>query len=562
MIRTIGIFLLLCVASLPIQAETMPNLLRAVDQERMNHWVDSVFDSMSFEERVGQLFMVVADPKSDTRNMNKIMRYVNEIKAGGILFSKGDPLTQAEVTNRVQKASRVPMLVALDGEWGLSMRLNGTTRFPKNMMLGAIEDNALMEAYGEEVARQCREMGIHINFAPVIDVNSNVNNPVIGLRSYGENPAAVAEKGIAYARGLEHGGIISVSKHFPGHGDTSEDSHKTLPVIRHDWDRLDSVELFPFKQYIAEGFSGIMTGHLYVTALDKGRTPTSFSKATVTDLLRDTYDFQGLCFTDALQMKGATTKRRDNPSVKALLAGNDVVLAPAAPINDFTAVKEAIEDGTLSLEEMESKCLKILRYKYVAGLNEYKPIDTQGLSQRLNSPHAAWMAARLNAEAITLLKNEDDIVPLKGLGKKKIALLNIGGSRDSEFEKMLCNYDSIACFEILRSSTAAQIQRVYNRLQKYDVIICGVHTVRIPESYALRKLAENKELIYAFFTLPYACKDYKRSIGHAKAVVMAYEDTPLAQEYAAQTIYGGIGAKGKLPVSIPNLYYAGTGIFT
>ena len=560
--RQIGILLLCCISLLSSGAQTVPNLYRAVDQEKMNHWVDSVFDAMSYDERIGQLFMVIANPKSDNRNMQRLMRYVNDIKIGGILFHKGDPVTQAEVTNRLQKASRIPMLVSLDGEWGLSMRLSGTTRFPKNMMLGAIEDNALIEEYGKEVGRQCREMGIHINFAPDMDVNSNVDNPVIGLRSFGENPEAVAEKGIAYARGLESTGILSVSKHFPGHGDTSEDSHETLPVVRHNRARLDSVELLPFKRYIYDGFAGIMTGHLYVPALDKSHKPASFSKAVVTDLLQKELGFQGLCFTDALAMKGASTKKTDNPSVKALLAGNDILLAPAAPINDFTAVKEAIEEGVLDLEAIEAKCLKILRYKYIAGLNAYKPVETKGLSKRLNSPHAAWMAAKLNSEAITVLKNEDTILPLKQLNKKKIAALSIGDGVGNEFQKMLGEYDSIACFSIGRRSTAAQVQQVYNKLQKYDVIICGVHTIRIPESLALRQLAAKKELVYAFFTLPYACKEYKKSIEKAKAVVLAYEGTPLAQEYAAQVIFGGIAAKGKLPVSIPGLYYAGTGVFT
>lgn len=560
--RQIGILLLCCISLLSSGAQTVPNLYRAVDQEKMNHWVDSVFDAMSYDERIGQLFMVIANPKSDNRNMQRLMRYVNDIKIGGILFHKGDPVTQAEVTNRLQKASRIPMLVSLDGEWGLSMRLSGTTRFPKNMMLGAIEDNALIEEYGKEVGRQCREMGIHINFAPDMDVNSNVDNPVIGLRSFGENPEAVSEKGIAYARGLENTGILSVSKHFPGHGDTSEDSHETLPVVRHNRARLDSVELLPFKRYIYDGFGGIMTGHLYVPALDKSHKPASFSKAVVTDLLQKELGFQGLCFTDALAMKGASTKKTDNPSVKALLAGNDILLAPAAPINDFTAVKEAIEEGVLDLEAIEAKCLKILRYKYIAGLNAYKPVETKGLSKRLNSPHAAWMAAKLNSEAITVLKNEDTILPLKQLNKKKIAALSIGDGVGNEFQKMLGEYDSIACFSIGRRSTATQVQQVYNKLQKYDVIICGVHTIRIPESLALRQLAAKKELVYTFFTLPYACKEYKKSIEKAKAVVLAYEGTPLAQEYAAQVIFGGIAAKGKLPVSIPGLYYAGTGIFT
>lgn len=551
-----------CLWALSCMAQGLPNLYRTVDERKMNQWVDSVFDAMSYDERIGQLFMVIAKPESDNRNMQRLSRYINEIKIGGVLFHKGDPVTQVEVTNRLQKASRVPLLVSLDGEWGLSMRLSGTTRFPKNMMLGAIEDNQLIEEYGKEVGRQCREMGIHINFAPDIDVNSNVDNPVIGIRSFGEDPDAVAEKGVAYARGLESVGVISVAKHFPGHGDTSEDSHETLPVVRHSRSRLDSVELLPFKHYINSGFAGVMTGHLFVPALDKNHVPASLSRTVVTDLLQKEFGFQGLCFTDALAMKGASTKKSDNPSVKALLAGNDILLAPAAPINDFTAVKEAIDEGILDLEEIEAKCLKILRYKYIAGLNQYRPVQVKGLSSRLNAPHASWMAAKLNAEAITVLKNEDDILPLKQLDKKKIAALSIGDVIGNEFQSMLNRYDTVACFSIGRSSTAAQVQQVYNQLAKYDLIICGIHTIRIPESQAFKQMVANKKAILAFFTLPYACKEYKASIQKAKGVVLAYEGTPMAQEYAAQVIFGGIAAKGKLPVSIPGLYYSGTGLFT
>lgn len=238
------------------------------------------------------------------------------------------------------------------------------------------------------------------------------------------------------------------------------------------------------------------------------------------------------------------------------------MLAPAAPINDFTAVKEAIDEGILNIEDIEAKCIKILQYKYITGLNNYRPIETKGLSKRLNSPHAAWLAAKLNAEAITLLKNEDNIVPVRQLDKKKIATLSIGASAGNEFQEILGRYDSVACFSISRNSTAAQIQNVYKQLEKYDVIICGVHTVRIPESQLLRGLATKKEVIYAFFTLPYFCKEYKSSILKAKAVIMGYEGTPLAQEYAAQVIFGGVPAKGKLPVTIPGLFHAGSGIFT
>ncbi|MDR1402550.1 MAG: serine hydrolase [Tannerellaceae bacterium] len=552
-----------CLLALSATAQTETNLFRAVDKSQMNQWVDSVFDTMSLDERIGQLFMVIANPAADTRNMQKLTRYINEIKVGGILFAKGDPQTQAEVTNRLQKASRVPLFIALDGEWGLSMRLSGTTRFPRNMTLGAIENDTLIEAYGKETGRQCKEMGIQINFAPALDVNSNMANPVIGNRAFGEDPDLVADKGRAYSKGLESAGIIPVAKHFPGHGDTADDSHHTLPVIHHNRARLDSVELLPFKKYISDGYAGIMTSHLYVPALDNTKDrPATFSKPIVTDLLQKEFGFQGLLFTDALAMKGASVKEDENISVKALQAGNDILVSSATPITDFEAVKEALKKGALNVKDIEQRVLKILQYKYIAGLADYKPVQTKGLLDRINTPHAAWLAAKLNEEGITLVKNASGYIPLKELDKKKIAVISLGDSEGNEFQKTLNRYDAVSFFSLGRNAKDAEQKKIYARLETFDLIICGIHTVRIPESELLRKLTEKKDVILTFFTQPYFSKDYKKSVDKAKAVIMAYETSPPAQKYAAQLIFGGIAAKGKLPISIPSLYFAGTGIFT
>lgn len=555
--------LVFCVVSFCLSAQVEPVLFAAADKVKMNAWVDSVFNSMNNEERIGQLFMVVVDPKSDAKNMQKVQDYIRTSKIGGVLFQKGDPVMQADVTNRIQQLSRVPLFIALDGEWGLSMRLSGTTRFPKNMMLGAIEDISLIEAYGKEVARQCKEMGIHINFAPSLDVNSNVNNPVIGLRSFGEDPDAVAEKGIAYARGLESLGVISFAKHFPGHGDTAEDSHHTLPSIHRSKAMLDSVELFPFRKYINERFAGVMTAHLYVSALDQTKNrAVSMSKPVITQFLKKELGFTGLCITDALAMKGATPADAQSASVEALLAGNDIALAPLSLTKEVDAVKKALKEGVLKQSEVDEKCRKILQYKYIAGLNKYRPIELKGLSERLNTPHAAWLATRLNADAVTVLKNEGDCIPLKGLAKKKIAALSIGDPFNNEFLAMVNRYDKVTHYKITRQTGEPEIQRIVKELDKYDVVICGIYTVRIKEHAALKQLAEKKEFIYAFYTLPYFCREYRQSIRSANAVIMAYEGTPLAQEAVAQVIFGGMAAKGKLAVSIPDMYYAGTGVFT
>ena len=551
--------LLLCTST---QAQVTPNLYSSTDERKMLHWVDSVFDRMTEEERIGQLFMIIADPSTESRNINMLVRLINEQKIGGILFQRGDPELQVMVTNRVQREARVPLLIALDGEWGLSMRLSNTTRFPKNMMLGAISDNDLIEQYGEEVGRQCREMGIHVNFAPDVDVNSNAKNPVIGIRSFGENPEEVARKAIAYSRGLEKAGIIAVAKHFPGHGDTQSDSHHLLPVINHNIDRLKDVELYPFERYIRSGFAGIMVAHLDIPALGTRGRPSSFSHEVVTELLRDRMGFRGLCFTDGLAMKGAVTGKNESISVLALKAGNDILVGPVNIGSEFEAVKNAVKKKELSQSDIERKCRKILCYKYIAGLNNFSPIQVKNLHERLNTPHADWVNARLNAEAITIIKNNEDIIPLKQLNNKRIAAISFGGNDNSDFHNMLKRYGDVDCYNISDGTENSNGVNVYSKLKNYDVVICGIYNIKAKDSRELQNLASEKELIYVFFTVPYKCSDFGVSSANANAIIIAYEPTAYAESFAAQAIFGGIPVKGSLPVSIPDMFMAGTGIHT
>jgi beta-glucosidase-like glycosyl hydrolase/CubicO group peptidase (beta-lactamase class C family) len=543
-------------------AQVKPGLFATVDEEAMNRWVDSVFNGMTEDERIGQLFMVIAAPVNETRNVARLTKLVHEQKIGGILFQRGDPESQAGVMNRLQKEARIPLLIASDGEWGLSMRLNRTTRFPKNMMAGAITDLELIERYGEEVGRQCREMGIHVNFAPVVDVNSNAANPVIGIRSFGEDPEAVARRAIAYARGLEKAGIISVAKHFPGHGDTDQDSHHRLPVIRHDRQRLDSVELHPFEQYIKCGFSGVMVAHLNVPVLGTQGRPSSFSREVTTELLRDQMGFRGLCFTDGLAMKGAVTGKHESAAVEALKAGNDVLVGPIYPEKEFDAVKKAVRRKELSRTELDSCCYRILRYKYVAGLNDVKRISPASLAERLHTPYSEWLNARLNAEAITLVKNEDELIPLKQLNKKRIAAVSFGGAADHAFHRMLKRYAEVDCYTISHEPEDAEKKSLCDKLDRYDLIIGSVHSAKAADFPELSDLALKKELILTFFTVPYRCAMFRNTIENAQAVLLAYEATSLSESYAAQAIFGGIATRGVLAVNIPDLFAAGTGFRT
>jgi beta-glucosidase-like glycosyl hydrolase len=359
-----AIIIILSIIYLETQAQTSPALYSTVDPIAMRQWVDSIFDTMTMDEKIGQLFMITVDPRSSYHSQT--IENIKRQKIGGILFSGGKLDEEAESINLYQENSRIPLFISFDGEWGLSMRLkDDAPRFPKNIMIGAIRNNELIRLYGEEIGRECNELGVQINFAPVLDVNVNPNNPVINIRSFGENPVVVAEKGIAYAQGLEERNVISVGKHFPGHGDTATDSHLTLPQINHDRARLDSVELYPFIKYTQAGLSGIMTGHLSVPALDgTAGLPTSLSSKVVTGLLTNSLSFQGLKITDALVMKGVARKKK-SVCVEALLAGNDILLSPEKPLVEFTAVKKAVESGIIPVKTIEEKCLKILSYKYI-----------------------------------------------------------------------------------------------------------------------------------------------------------------------------------------------------
>ena len=328
--RNVLLFISLCVVGCVMTyAQQMPGLLQKgkADTQDCKAWVDEQLSEMSLKEKIGQLFIHTVAPLQTQRNKNNIYAAIKEYKVGGLLFSGGQLSDQVLLTNYAQSLAEVPLLITFDGEWGLAMRLKGTPRFPRNRVLGCIQDNELLYEYGKEVARQCKEIGVQINFAPVADVDINPRNPVINTRSFGGDPKNVAQKVVAYSRGLEDGGVLSVAKHFPGHGDTEVDSHKALPVLNFDRARLDSIELFPFKEAVKAGLGGMMVGHLQVPVIEPiGGLPSSLSRNVVYDLLTDELAFKGLIFTDALAMKGVAGN--GNVSLQALKAGNDMVLSP------------------------------------------------------------------------------------------------------------------------------------------------------------------------------------------------------------------------------------------
>lgn len=534
---------------------------KALQNKDCRHWVDSIMDKLSFKEKVGQLFIYTIAPVDTKRNLELLREAVDTYKVGGLLFSGGKMQTQVDLTNRAQKQAKVPVMITFDGEWGLAMRLRGTPIFPRNMVLGCIRDNQLIYEYGSEVARQCRQIGVQVNFAPVADVNINPKNPVINTRSFGEDPIQVADKVIAYASGLEGGGVLSVCKHFPGHGDTDVDSHKALPVLPFTRERLDSVELYPFKKAIRAGLGGMMVGHLQVPVIEPiGGLPSSLSRNVVYDLLTDELAFKGLIFTDALAMKGVSGN--GYVSLQALKAGNDMVLAPRNLKEEIPAVLEAVEKGELTKEDIENKCRKVLTYKYVLGLKKKPHIQLSGLEQRINSPQTRDLIRRLNLAAITVLNNKNHILPLHADKEQTIALLEVGKPGDTEIlAKQMSRYTSLARFRLRPNQTEEENQRLRDSLATYKRIVVAVSEQRLaPYHSFFTKFAPESPAIYLFFTPGKMMLQIHRAVSHASAVVLGHSHTSDVQRQVADILFAKATADGRLSASVGGLFPTGAGV--
>ena len=452
-------------------------------------------------------------------------------------------------------------MMTFDGEWGLAMRLRGTPAFPRNMVLGCIQDNRLIYEYGREVARQCWHIGVQVNFAPVADVNINPKNPVINTRSFGEDPKQVAAKVIAYATGLEGGGVLSVSKHFPGHGDTDVDSHKALPLLPFTRERLDSVELYPFKKAIRAGVSGMMVGHLQVPVIEpKSGLPSSLSRKVVTDLLKDELGFKGLIFTDALAMQGVAGN--GNVSLQALKAGNDMVLAPRNLKAEISAVLAAIEKGEISKEDIESKCRKVLTYKYALGLSQKPHIRLSGLEQRIDSPQTRDLLRRLNLAAITVLSNKNNVLPMHAGIEQKIALLEVGKSGETDtLAGRLSGYTSLKRFRLRPNQTEAENRKIRDSLSAYSRIIVAISESKLaPYQSFFTKFAPESPVIYLFFTPGKSLLQIQRAVGNASSVVLAHSDGTDVQRQVADVLFAKATADGRLSASLGALFSTGAGV--
>ena len=542
--------------------------LRTDDYYAQEKWVDSILISMTVDQKMGQLFMIQAYSNLDTVHENKIKEMIQKYHVGNLIFMQGTPSKQVKLTNTYQSLSKIPLMIGFDGEWGLDMRLQNTYRFPWNMTLGAIQDNTLIRRFGEHLGRHAKRVGIHVNFAPVVDINTNPLNPIIGNRSFGENKHNVTQKAIAFSQGMQGEGVLANAKHFPGHGDTATDSHLKLPVLTFDRQRLDSVELYPYKRVFDAGMASVMTAHLSIPVLESNpKLPTSLSPSVVTDLLKEELGFLGLIFTDGLNMKGAADYSSSAEiDLAAVLAGNDVLLIPQDVPATISLMKNSIQTGVLSPERIDESVRKILLAKYKVGLHLHKPIDTLNLVKDLNTIEDEVLHRELVKNSITIIKNKKNILPIEDLKKhKKIAYVALGDDNGDQF------LDALAKYSKIHKVDSNNLNEVIDTLEDFDLVVVGFHKSNAhpwkPYEFSnqelvwLHEIARKNKTILAVFASPYSLLNIK-SFTNLEAVLVAYQNSEIAQEITAQTIFGAIEASGKLPISIKNEFPEGTGIIT
>ncbi|MEJ6791481.1 MAG: glycoside hydrolase family 3 N-terminal domain-containing protein [Lacinutrix sp.] len=578
--RKLFLLLILYLVSTVFYAQETTNPLLAKDVEGQKKWVDSVYTSLTLKEKIAQLYMVQVFSSQTEAEKSKILDLIKTNKIGGLIYSKGGPYRQAKLNNELQAASQIPMLIGMDAEWGLSMRLDSTYAFPWNMTLGAIKDNSLIEETGRQLGEHCKRLGVHFNFAPVVDINTNPKNPIIGNRSFGEDRDNVTNKSAAFMKGMQSAGVLANAKHFPGHGDTEVDSHETLPTVAFTAKRIDSVELYPYKTLIKEGLSSVMVAHLSIPSLEPRQDyPSSISKNIVTTILKERLGFKGLIFTDALTMKGASDfvfegldgntedskNTIGNIDLAAFLAGNDVILMSVDVTSGIEKLENAFNKGVITEERLAHSVKKVLQAKYKVGLNNYKPISKHNLSEDLNRLYDDILYEKLMEAAITIARDSTKILPLRHLETKKIAYVKLGDDNGSIFLKTLKKYAQV------HEIKADKLSDLITKLQNYNTVIVGFHKSNDNpwKSYQfsdqeltwLYEIARTNTVILDVFAMPYALIDLQ-TITNIESVVVSYQNSEIAQESSAEIIFGALAAKGYLPVSAGPNFKLGSGLQT
>jgi len=560
------IVILLLLSNLLIgQNNNDPLLAKNITDQQQ--WVDSIYGSMTLKEKVGQLYMLQVFSNQDAATKAATVKLIKDNHIGGLIYSKGGPVRQAKLNNELQSVSKLPLLIGMDAEWGLSMRLDSTYAFPWNMTLGAIKDTKLIERVGKHIGEHCKRVGVHFNFAPVVDINTNPNNPIIGNRSFGEDRDQVTLQSMAFMKGMQSAGVLANAKHFPGHGDTDSDSHKTLPTISFNEKRIDSIELYPYRELIKEGLSSVMVAHLNVPSLEpRDGYPSSLSEHIVTDILKDSLGFNGLIFTDALNMKGASNFAKSGDiDLAAFKAGNDVLLISENIPVGISKIMTAYEKEEITEERLSHSVKKILKAKYKVGLNNFKPIGIANLVEDLNRLEDDILYEELIENALTVIKNQDNLLPLRKLEDKKIAYVKLGDAKGDVFLSELKKYTKV------HEVKANKLDDLLIKLKNYNTVIVGFHKsnaspwktykFKNKELVWLQEIARTNTVLLSVFAKPYALLDLKTTT-NINNITIAYQNSDIAQQKAAQLIFGAIGAKGQLPVSSGNDFKLGVGINT
>ncbi len=534
-------------------------------------WVDSVFEAMTFEDKIGQLFIIRAHSDLGDEHEKSVLNQIKKYKIGGLCFFQGTPEKQAALTAAYQSQSDIPLLVTTDAEWGIGMRFKEDgLSFPRQLMLGAIQDNKEIEMMGYAIGNQLKALGVHVNFAPVADINTNPLNPVIGSRSFGEDKDNVAAKSISYMKGLQAAGVSTSGKHFPGHGDTDMDSHYDLPVLNYSMDRLRSIELYPFQKLIDAGLQGMMVAHLHVPAIDP--TPnisTTLSPKAIKDLLKNEMGFQGLIYTDGLEMHGVTKHfKSDEVAVMAIQAGNDLLLLPEDIDLAFSGLKAAFKQKKIDISLLNSTVRRILEAKYKLRLDTLELPDPAYAKKMAFDPYAIGIKHLLIEKAITVAQNKRALIPMVNLTEPNIATLAIGSKAQTPFQERLDNYFQADHFHAEHNLNGLDEKTLLKDLKKYNRVIISLHNLNtsVAKNFGLSNaelsliqlINRQNEVILVVFGSPYSLK-YFENIDH---VLMAYEDLPEIEDITAQGLVGVFGFSGKLPITASNIYPLGHGYST
>lgn len=532
------------------------------------HWVDSIMSRMTVDQKIGQLLMPYAyagGRRGD--NTEELMEWIEKYHIGGIMIGGGKPHTYVNWINRYQEKSEIPLIISIDGEWGAAMRVDSLMSYPWNMTLGAVNDQELIYRIGQSMGLQCKRMGININFAPVVDVNVNSNNPIVGNRSFGSDRDIVTSRAVSIAMGMQSVGVMANVKHFPGHGDTETDSHKALPVLPFSRQRLDSLELYPFRQLIDAGVGSVMVGHLSVKALEPGGGPTSLSHRVVTDLLRNKMNFKGICFTDGMEMKGVMNYAPiDQAAVKAILAGHDIILEAKNVAVMFDAIKKAVQDKKITEKRLNESVERILTMKYWMGLHAFQPVSSENLMKELNTERDSALCLETMEKAVTLLRNEDKMLPVTDLVSRQICWVHLGPGDYETFGDYLRRYAPVKEID----ANAIPAGRLRDSIPGKDYIIVSYHNINgnpillkpaiSPENQEkIAALNGKKNNVLVLFNMPYGLLGWN---GYElyKSLMVSYQNNPFSHLATAELLFGAIEPQGTLPVALSPKYPAGFGL--